>query len=194
MLYKVVRLSVFLLLWLTASTCVHSQDVESPRFEAERVEPKGIEIKNIRLVARRDGSKKESYVEVQAFREIRALHLSPSSKFEVKCEVVGGSDVLAGDYFLWTAVDFLVAPVTRAYEEMDDNQLATSVGWGQVSEMRNLSGTSIYFLRPSETKRAVIKDLNLSPVLSAFPLGNAGNLWPWLIRLTVHIPDRSGNK
>jgi hypothetical protein len=63
-----------------------------------------------------------------------------------------------------------------------------------MSEMRDLNGTSIYSLRPNETKQAFIKDLNLSPVLSAFPLGNAGNLWPWLIRLTVHIQDRSGKQ
>jgi hypothetical protein len=30
------------------------------------------------------------------------------------CELVGGSE--SGDYFLWTTVDFLVSPVTRAYE------------------------------------------------------------------------------
>jgi hypothetical protein len=194
MLYQVARLPVFLLVCLTASTCVRGQDVEPPRFEVERVEPKGLEIKNVRMFARLDGRKKKSYVEVQAFRETRALHLSPSNTFDVKCDVVGGSDVLAGDYFLWTTVDFLVAPVTRAYDQMGDNQLASSVGWGQVSEMRDLNGTSIYSLRPNETKQAVVKDLNLSTVLSSFPVGGAGNLWPWLLRVTVHIQDRSGKQ
>jgi hypothetical protein len=194
MLHKLFRLQAFLLLSLAVSTRVRSQDVEPPRSQPQHIEPQSLEIKNIRLLARRDGGKKKSYVEIQSFQEIRLLHLSPSSKFDVKCEVVGGSDALDGDYFLWTTVDFLVAPVTRAYEQMDDNQLATSVGWGQMSEMRDLNGTSIYSLRPNETKQAVVKDLNLSPVVSAFPLGNAGNLWPWLIRLTVHIQDRSGKQ
>jgi len=174
--------------------CVHSQDVEPPRFEVEHAEPKGLEIKNVRVFARPDGRKKNSYVEVQAFRETRALHLSPSNRFDVKCDVVGGSDALAGDYLLWTTVDFLVAPVTRAYDQMDDIQLASSVGWGQVSEMQDLNGTSIYSLRQDETKQAVIKGLNLSTVLSAFPKGDAGNLWPWLVRVTVHIQDRSGKQ
>src|SRR5580692_4330674 len=194
MLYHVFRRCVFFLLGLAVPTCVHSQDLDPPHFEAERVEPKGLEIKNIKLLARPYGGKTKGYLEVHTFRETRVLHLSPSDKFDVKCDVVGGSDVLAGDYFLWTSVDFLVAPVTRAYEEMDDNQLATTVGWGQMSEMRDLNGTSIYSLRPNETKQAFVKDLNFSRVLSAFPLGNAGNLWPWLIRVTVHIQDRSGNQ
>lgn len=133
-------------------------------------------------------------MEVQTFRETQPLHLNPSSKFDVSCEVVGGSDVLTGDYFLWTTVDFVVAPMTRAYEEMDNNKLATTVGWGQVNEMRDLSATSIYFLRPSETRQVVVKDLNLNTVLAAFPVGDAGELWPWLVRVTVHIQDRSGKQ
>jgi hypothetical protein len=194
MLYKVARLPFFLLLWLTASTCVHSQDVEPPRFEVEHAEPKGLEIKSVRVFARPDGRKKKSYVGVQTFRETRPLHLSPSNRFDVKCDVVGGSDVLAGDYLLWTTVEFLVAPVIRAYDQMDDNQLASSVGWGQVTEMRDLTGTPIYFLRPSETQQVLVKGLNLSDVLSAFPIGDGDNLWPWLIRVTVHIQDRSGKQ
>jgi hypothetical protein len=177
MLYKVARLPFFLLLWLTASTCVHSQDVEPPRFEVEHAEPKGLEIKSVRVFARPDGRKKKSYVEVQTFRETRPLHLSPSNRFDVKCDVVGGSDVLAGDYLLWTTVEFLVAPVIRAYDQM-----------------RDLTGTPIYFLRPSETQQVLVKGLNLSDVLSAFPIGDGDNLWPWLIRVTVHIQDRSGKQ
>jgi len=54
------------------------------------------------------------------------------------------------DYFLWTTVDFLVAPVTRAYEQMDNSALASSVSWGQMTGMRDLKATPIYWLRPEE--------------------------------------------
>jgi len=191
---QVGRLSLFLLLFVAACSSVRGQDVVQPIYELERSEPKSLEIKNVKLFARQDGRKRGNYVEVQAFRETRQLHLNPSSKFDVSCEVVGGSDVLTGDYFLWTTVDFLVAPVTRAYEQMDNKTLSLSVGWGQVSEMRDLNATSIYFLRPSETRQVVVKDLNLSTVLAAFPVGNAGELWPWLLRVTVHVQDRSGKQ
>jgi len=185
-------LPLFLLLFLAACSSVRSQNVEPPIYELEHSEAKSLEIKNVKLFARQDGRKK-GHVEVQTFRETRQLRLNPSSKFDVSCEVVGGL-VLTGDYFLWTTVDFVVAPVTRAYEQMGNNKLASSVGWGQVNEMQDLNGTSIYFLRPSETRQVVVKDLNLSTVLAAFPVGDAGEPWPWLVRVTVHVQDRSGKQ
>jgi hypothetical protein len=188
------RLLLFLLLLLAACSSVRSQDVELPIYELERSEPKSLEIKNVKLFARQDGRRKGSYVEVQTFRETQPLHLNPSSKFDVSCEVIGGSDVLTGDYFLWTTVDFVVAPMTRAYAQMDNNKLATTVGSGQVNEMRDLSATPIYFLRPSETRQVVVKNLDLNTVLAAFPVGDAGELWPWLVRVTVHIQNRSGKQ
>jgi hypothetical protein len=110
----------------------------------------------------------------------------------VKCEVVGGSDV--GDYFLWTTVDFLVAPVTRTYEQMDNSALASSVSWGQMTKMRDLKATPVYWLRPKETRHVAVKDLDLRPVLITFPVGEDGELWPWLVRVTVHVMDRSGKQ
>ena len=108
------------------------------------------------------------------------------------CEIVGGKDT--GDYFVWTSVDFLVAPVTRAYEQMDSNTLSSNVGWGQVTEMHDLKATPIYLLRAGEPRKIVIKGLDLSPVLAAFAVGEDGELWPWLIRVMVHVQDRSGKQ
>jgi hypothetical protein len=103
--------------------------VTGPAVEPERAEPKNLVTKNVKLFAWQDVSKKRKYVEVFEFRETQGLHLMPSNKFDVRCEVVGGADLLAGDYFLWTSVDFLVAPVTRAYEQMDTtNSVQVSVG------------------------------------------------------------------
>lgn len=162
-------------------------------YELERAELKGLEIRAVKIFAWQV-SKKKKYVEVETFREAPELHLSPANRFDVVCEVVGGSDTLSGDYFLLTTIDFLVAPVRSGYEQMDDKTLGSSVGWGQVSEMRDLVGASIYGLRPDETKRVTIKGLDLSPVPEAFPMRDAGDLWPWLVRVTVHVQDRSGKQ
>lgn len=112
----------------------------------------------------------------------------------MECELIGGEDDHFGDYFVWTTVDFLIAPVTRAYEQMDNNALSSSVGWGQVAEMQDLKATPINLLRPGESRKVSVKALDLSPVLSAFPVGDAGELWPWLIRVVVHVQDRSGKQ
>jgi hypothetical protein len=87
----------------------HAQDVEPPRYEQEHVDLKGLAIKNLKISAWENERKSKKYVELQAFQETQDGRLLPSSKFDVSCEVVGGSDVLSGDYFVWTTVDFLVA-------------------------------------------------------------------------------------
>jgi hypothetical protein len=157
-------------------------------------EVKSIEIKNLKLFAWRDYPAKKKYSEVQEFAETQEPRIIPSARFDVVCEVVGGRDLSAGDFFLWTTVDFLVAPVLYEYERMDNKQLGSSVSWGQVTEMQDLKFLPIYFLRPGETRRLVVKDMDLGKVLESFPVGDAGNLWPWLVRVTVHIQDRSGRQ
>jgi len=157
-------------------------------------EQKRLEIKNVRLVAWQTVDKKGNPVEVHEFWETKPQHLMPSNKFDVECEIVGGEDDFIGDYFVWTAVDFLVAPVTCAYEQMDDATLGSSVAWALVTEMRDLKATPIYFLRRGESRNIAVRGLNLSSVLTAFPLGEDGELWPRLIRVTVHVQDRSGKQ
>lgn len=183
-----VRLLFLLSVSLVFCTSLHSQN------EPARSEAKTLEIKNIRLVAWQVADEKRKPVEVERFVEIAPRQLIPSNKFDVECEIVGGEDDHFGDYFVWTTVDFLVAPVTRAYEQMGDGALSSSVGWGQMAEMRDLKATPINLLRPGESRKVAIKELDLSPVLSAFPVGEDGELWPWLIRVVVHVQDRSGKQ
>lgn len=180
------------LLLLFGCSCTSAQDPEPPRYEPERAEPSSLSIKNVKILSRQGGRKNGKYVEVQSFRESQNLHLMPSDKFSVSCDVIGGTDVLEDDYFLWTTVDFLVSPLTHTYEQMNNDELAASVGWGQVTEMRDLKAVPIYAVRPDESRAVIVKDLDLGTVLAAFPVGNAGELWPWLVRVTVHVQDRSG--
>jgi len=184
----------FILLLLNVCSYGHAQDLAPLSVEPERAESKSLEIKNLKLFAWQEGVTIRKYVEVQDFRETRELHLTPSEKFDVTCDVIGGLDVLTGDYFLWTTVDFLVAPVTRTFEQMDTNKLASNIGWGQVTQMQDLKATPIYSLRPDEARHVVVKELDLRKALTAFPVGVDGELWPWLLRLTVHVQDRSGKQ
>jgi len=162
--------------------------------EPTRNKARTLEIKNVRLVAWQVAGQKRKPVEVERFLEIAPRQLMPSNKFDVECEIVGGEDDHFGDYFVWTTVDFLVASVTRAYEQMGNGALSSSAGWGQVEEMRDLKATPINLLRPGESRKVAVKGLDLSPVLSAFPVGEDGELWPWLIRVVVHVQDRSGKQ
>ena len=183
-----VRLPFLLSVLLVFCASLYSQD------EPARSDAKTLEIKNVRLVTWQAAGQERKPVEVERFVEIAPRQLMPSNKFDVECEIVGGEDDHFGDYFVWTTVDFLVAPVTRAYEQMGNGALGSSVGWGQMAEMRDLKATPINLLRPSESRKVAVMGLDLSPVLSAFPVGEDGELWPWLIRVVIHVQDRSGKQ
>jgi hypothetical protein len=152
-----------------------------------------IEIKNIRLFSR-SKAKEHEYAEFQEFREAKDLGLFPSSQFEAICDVKGEPDLLAGDFLLWTTVEFLVAPATRRYEKVDPDAIASEVGWATLAEVADLKPISIYALGPGQTRRVVIKGFDLKKAVAAFPIGNPENLWPWLVRLEIHVQDRNGKQ
>jgi PEGA domain-containing protein len=169
-------------------------DPVEPMVEQEHVETKSIDIKSVQLFAAQNIVIKEKRIAFKEFRESRNGRLRPATKFDVACEIRGELDLSTEDFFLWTTVDFLVAPVTEAYEKMDIDQTGSSVSWGQVTEMHDLKGVPIYSLRAGDTRRVVIKDFDLEKALESFPVGNAGNLWPWLLRINVHIQNRAGKQ
>jgi hypothetical protein len=149
-----------------------------------------IEVKNIKLFSSKAGEQK--YAEFQEFREAKDLRLYPSSQFEVICDVEGAPDLSDGDFLLWTTVEFLVAPATRRYEKVDPDVMAAEVGWGTLAEMADLKLIPIYSFGPGQTRRVVIKGFDLKKAVAAFPIANPGNVWPWLIRLEIHVQDRNG--
>jgi hypothetical protein len=155
---------------------------------------KNIEITSVRLFGWQSVGNKRKYTELKEFRETKGLHLAPTAEFDAVCEVSGELGLSAGDFFLWTTVDFLIASVTQEYEKMETDQLGSNVGWGQDTTMHDLKAVPVYFLRAGETRRVVVKGFDLGKVLASFPVGDAGNLWPWLIRLNIHIQDRDGRQ
>jgi hypothetical protein len=167
-------------------------DSPSQKDQQPQTEAHSIQLQSVKLFAWQGAGEKRKYTEFDELRETINFHVIPSAKFDVICNVIGEPSLKTGDFFLWTTVDFLVAPVTEEYAQKDTDQLAKEIGWGQVTEMLDFKAVPIYLLKPGESRRVVIRDFNLEKVLAAFPIGDAGNLWPWLIRLNIHIQDRSG--
>ncbi|HKW61546.1 MAG TPA: hypothetical protein VJN89_03285 [Candidatus Acidoferrum sp.] len=173
MLSQSVRPFLLLCLFLAFQAFGNCQE---SNYETARVELKKFGIKDVKLVAWQAAGKRKKRVEVHEFLEAKRQHLLPADNFDVECEIVGGEDVLTDDYFLWTTVDFLVAPVTRAYEQMDNSALSSSVTWGQMTEMHDLKAMPIYLLRPGESRQVAVRGFDLNPVLAAFPVGEDGEL------------------
>lgn len=186
-----------LVLEVAHSDCPSKDCIADPAeqiIEQEHVDTTSITIRSVQLFSRQSALNREEPTAFKEFRESRNRRVDPATKFDVVCEIGGELDLSTEDFFLWTSIDFLVAPVTEALEKMDIDQIGSSVSWGQLTEMRDLKAVPIYSLRAGETRRVVIKDFNLGKSLASFPVGNPGNLWPWLLRVNIHIQDRGGKQ
>lgn len=184
-----------LVLEVAPSGCPSKDCIADPAeqmIEQEHVDTTSITIRSVQLFGRQSGVNRKEPTAFQEFRESRNGRVEPATKFDVVCEIGGELDLSTEDFFLWATVDFLVAPVTEALENAGIDQIGSSVSWGQLTDMHDLKAVPIYSLRAGETRRVVIKDFDLEKALASFPMGNPGNLWPWLLRVNIHIQGRDG--
>jgi hypothetical protein len=162
--------------------------------ELSHVEAPTINIESVDLLSRQGVGNERKQIVFKEFRETKHGRIVPSSKFDVVCEVRGELNLSTEDFLLWTSVDFLVAPVTETYKNMGIEQIGSSVAWGQLTEMDDFKSAAIYSLSAGETRRVVVKNLDLTKTLAAFSVDPSDNLWPWLLRINVHIQDRAGKQ
>jgi tetratricopeptide (TPR) repeat protein len=155
---------------------------------------KKIEIENIRLFSRQLVGDKRKSVEFQEFQEAKDLRLLPSDRFTLICELKGEPEFPAGDFLLWTAVEFFVAPVTPYYEKMKADQIDPKASWNMSAEIQDLKPLPIYSFHPGETRWVVINGFDLAKVLPSFPKEDPDNLWPWFLRIRIHVQDRTGRQ
>lgn len=139
-------------------------------------------------------SKHPRRVEINGWQETERYVLAPSTKFDVMCKLVGARSLLASDFIVTITMDFLVAPERKEFSDLAPAQLEEQVSWGQVSEMKDIRSEAVYALRPGERRSVAIRGFDLSKVMSAFPPHEDGSLWPWLLRVNVHVRDREGNQ
>jgi hypothetical protein len=188
---------IYLVLEVAHSGCPSKDciaDPAEPMIEQEHVNTTSIAIKSVQLFGRQSHLNRKEPTAFKEFRESRNRRIDPATKFDVVCEIDGELDLSTQDLFLWTTVDFLIAPATEAVEKMTVDQIGSSVSWGQVAEMDDLKAIPIYSLRAGETRRLVIRGFDLMKVLASFEVGNPGNLWPWVLRINIHIQDRAGKQ
>lgn len=141
-----------------------------------------------------DASKHPRRVEISGWQETERNVLAPSTKFDVICKLVGARSLLSQDFIVTTTMDFLVAPERKEFADLSPAKLGEQVSWGQVAEMKDIRSEAVYALRPGERRSVVIRGFDLSEVLAAFPPHKDGSLWPWLVRINIHVQDREGNQ
>jgi hypothetical protein len=169
-------------------------DFVDPIVETSHIEAPIIDIDGVDLLSRHGIGDDKKQIVFKELRETSHGRIVPSSKFDVICKVRGDLSLSTENFLLWTSVDFLIAPLTETYEKMDNEQIGLSVSWGQLTEMDDFKSAPIYSLDAGETRRVVVKDFDLTKTLASFSADHSDNLWPWLVRVNVHIQDRAGKQ
>jgi len=169
----------------------------TPRTDERRpgsdTKQKTVSVDSVRLLARpRSISQKPT--EITGWRETESFLLLPSRKFDIVCRVTEDKASYSQDFLVWTTIDFLVTRPSKRFERMTPEQLDQEYSWGQVVEMDDLKSAPVYFLGPGESRSIVIKGYDLSAVMASFPPNDPAPLWPWLMRINIHVQDRSGNE
>jgi hypothetical protein len=155
---------------------------------------KKVEIEDIRLFSGQVINDRRKYAEFQEFQETKGLHLLPSDRFKLICELKGEPGLSSGDFLLWTAVEFFVAPVTPYYETMKADQIDLKASWNMSAEIQDLKPLPIYSFGPGETRRVVIDGFDFAKLLRSFPKEDPDNLWPWFLRIRIYVQDRTGRQ
>lgn len=182
-----------LLLSLITLTAFHGRTEKSVAPSGTLPEASVVEVTKVVTIAdTQTATGKSAYQEVKEFRETEGLDILPATKFKVECDVKGEPIPNSDELVVWTTIDFIVAPASRANEKLEISQLATDGTWAQITGMRDVQATVLNGFLSLEPTHIVFSESKLGPVLSAFPLGDAGNLWPWLMRVNVHVQDRDG--
>ena len=84
--------------------------------------------------------------------------------------------------------------MTEEYKEMGPDQVSIGTNWTRFAEMQDIKPIAIYSLRSGEHRTVVLTGFDIETVLSAHQPGGSGNLWPWFLRLTIHIQDLTGRQ
>jgi hypothetical protein len=155
---------------------------------------RNIDITDLRLLGQQNSSGKGEPLEIKEFRELKNGRMAPGMNFDVVCELTGELDLSSDDFLVWSTIDFLVAPTNASYQRMNVEQLSEGVVWGQVTEMLDIKSAPIYSLRGGESRSVRIKNFSLQDVLALFHRNDTKNLWPWLLRVNIHVQDRTGRQ
>ena len=129
------------------------------------------------------GPRKDSAA-LEEIKEGLDWQVTPTERFDLSCDIT--DNIQAGGIFVSAHVEFLVAPADSFYRDEKIYQLIQESSWRHLGEMSDPQPILLSRMKLRETRHVVFKDLDLAPVLGAFPMGNADNLWPWLMRVKIH--------
>lgn len=121
---------------------------------------------------------------IRSFQELEDGRIAPSTRFEVRVKLTKRDGF--GDTVVWTETQFLFAPMARKFVsgELDPVGL---VSWAWDSDFKDLKIQRVTV--GPEAKEVTFGSFDLGPM---FPYDPTDNLWPWALRVIVHVEPDGG--
>jgi hypothetical protein len=128
------------------------------------------------------------------FRDNGPGKLLPSAKFSVVASVCNRM-AWQRDFLVWTSIESLVAPAVRDFATGRVDPTAGSISWGWMAELKDIRSKSIYSLANGACKKVSVGPFDLEPMMRSFDEPDSAlPLWPWALRITLHVATREGKE
>lgn len=109
----------------------------------------------------------------------------------VHLENVSESSIQDSDFIVLTTMDFVIAP-TYLYEG-DVRRILREGNWSRLGSVDDVKMATMPFIKSSEIAGLRINGFNLGNLLGEYN-GQDHTLWPWGLRVNVHVMDRQMNR
>lgn len=105
----------------------------------------------------------------------------------VRLQNTSDSSIQDADFIAVTTFDFVVAP-TYLFQG-DVAQILRNGDWGRLVSVDDVKIETVPYVKSSESVELRIKGFNLSDLLASYN-GQDHTLWPWGLRVNVHVINR----
>jgi hypothetical protein len=109
----------------------------------------------------------------------------------MKFQNPGASTLQDGDLIILTTIDFVIAPTYL--HDGDVHKILDSLNWARQSNVDDVKMQAVPFMRSGDVAEVRITGFDLSDLFT-FYNGEDDTLWPWGLRVNVHLMNREMNR
>ena len=111
----------------------------------------------------------------------------PNFDVVVVLQNISASSVQDADFIALTTIDFVVAP-TYLYQG-DVRKILQNGNWSRLVSVDDVKMETVPYLKPGDEAELRIKGFNLGNLIASYN-GQDGTLWPWGLRVNIHVMNR----
>jgi len=100
---------------------------------------------------------------------------------------ISASSVQDVDFIALTTIDFVVAP-TYLYQG-DVRKILQNGNWSRLVSVDDVKMETVPYVKPGDEAELRIKGFNLGNLIASYN-GQDGTLWPWGLRVNIHVMNR----